>query len=97
MVWAGLDAGLDELGELQKVVEDRMAELGFQHEEREFSPHLTLGRVRSDRNTAELSRLIAATRPRPLGFAFRDLTLMKSTLTPEGSLYHPLQTVALAG
>jgi 2'-5' RNA ligase len=96
VVWAGLDEGLEELGEIQKVVEDRMAELGFQREERGFLPHLTLGRVRSNRNAAELSRLITDTRPRPLEFAFRSLTLMKSTLAPGGSVYQPLQTVSLA-
>jgi 2'-5' RNA ligase len=95
VVWAGLDQGLEQIGDLQKTVEDRMADLGFQRDDRAFSPHLTLGRVRSGRNAAELAGLIQTLRPRPLEFSFRTLTLMKSTLTPEGPLYQPIQSVEL--
>lgn len=97
VVWAGLDLGLEEIGDLQREVEDRTADLGFQREERAFSPHLTLGRVRSSQNASELAKLIATIRPKPMEFIFSSLTLMKSTLTPEGPLYQPLQTVELAG
>lgn len=97
VIWAGLDMGLDDLGDLHQAVEDMMADLGFQREEREFFPHLTLGRVRSNRNAAELANLITTVRPQPMEFIFGTLILMKSTLTPEGPLYQPLQTIELTG
>ena len=95
VVWAGLDDGQGELKNLFETMEAEMAALGFEREERAFVPHLTLGRVRSGQNLDELARLIAATRPEPVAFTFRALTLMKSTLTPSGPLYEGLNTIYL--
>jgi len=96
VIWAGLDNGIDELRGLQSQVEDIMSSLGFQREARDFSPHLTLGRVRSQRNLMALDETMEAIRPEPLSFSFRHLVLMKSTLTPSGSIYQPIHTVQLA-
>lgn len=95
VIWAGLDSGREQLNALQSKVEAIMSSLGFQREARDFSPHLTLGRVRSQRNLTALRESMEAIRPEPLSFAFRQLILMKSTLTPSGSIYQPVHTVQL--
>jgi 2'-5' RNA ligase len=58
VVWVGMDRGREILTSLQQAVEKKMAELSFPPEDRPFSPHLTLGRVRSSKGKGELARAI---------------------------------------
>ncbi len=44
-IWLGAREGSDALCQLQDGIEERMAKLGFRPERRQFTPHLTLGRV----------------------------------------------------
>jgi 2'-5' RNA ligase len=46
VIWAGLTAGAQPLGELQQQVAARLAGAGIAPEDRPFQPHLTLARVR---------------------------------------------------
>lgn len=95
VVWAGLSQGAEECGRAFQAIEDELASIGFQREERRFSPHLTLGRVKSNRNAAELGRLIRETRLTPQEFPFKALSLIKSSLTPQGPLYESMNSVYL--
>lgn len=94
IVWAGLHG--DGLVELVDAAERALSPLGFPPEGREFEPHLTIGRLRSMRGWESLSRALQAARERSFGaFRIREVTLYKSVLRPEGSLYTPLRTFAL--
>src|SRR5438876_8946645 len=49
VVWAGIGEGSAEAIELHDVLEAPLHELGcYRREERQFTPHLTLGRTKSD-------------------------------------------------
>ena len=64
MVWVGVKGDVDVLTPLQQRLDKGLAGLGFAPENREFSPHLTIGRVRDEAGPAErqaLGKLIAAT------------------------------------
>ena len=95
VVWVGLDAGLEELRRIQQDVEGQAADLGFYREPRRFQPHLTLGRVRSQKNIAELSRAIGELRPPAAEFELARLSLIQSTLTPRGPVYQIMETAEL--
>ncbi len=95
VVWAGLSQGQAECVQAFQAIEEELAAIGFQREERKFWPHLTLGRLRSSRNTAELARLIRETRLPPQEFPFKALSLVKSTLTPQGPAYESVNSVYL--
>ncbi|MDI6739072.1 MAG: RNA 2',3'-cyclic phosphodiesterase, partial [Candidatus Edwardsbacteria bacterium] len=95
VVWAGMDASGKILDELYNDIEQRMETAGFTKEKRRFAPHLTLGRVRSTRNAAVLSRAMDQIKIVPHAFAIRSLTLLKSDLTPAGAVYQPLMTIEL--
>lgn len=45
-VWLGVSAGREELAAVQKRIQKALKQLGFKPEARQFSPHLTIGRVR---------------------------------------------------
>ncbi|HXV18915.1 MAG TPA: RNA 2',3'-cyclic phosphodiesterase [Candidatus Omnitrophota bacterium] len=94
ILWAGLVSGLTEMNDLALAVETRMFRLGFAKEERPFSPHLTLGRVRTSGNTASLSQVIENSGYRlDLQLVVDHVTLYQSVLTPGGSVYSALQRV----
>ena len=41
---------------LHKDIANEMVKFGYQKEERDFTPHVTIGRVKSNRNMGELLR-----------------------------------------
>lgn len=52
VLWVGVDAP-QALAALQRDVEGAMVELGFEKEERAYHPHVTVGRVKESRGSAE--------------------------------------------
>jgi len=74
----------DELKALQEKLEDQLEKSGFGKERREFSPHLTLGRVKRKPDDS-LKKLFS---DKNYGnFEIKEIKLIQSTLTPEGPVY----------
>jgi 2'-5' RNA ligase len=95
VVWIGVDAGKEKLIELQKNVEEAISLHGFPKEDRKFSPHLTIGRVKSPRGVDDLVTAIKETPFESNSIGIREVVVMKSTLTPEGPIYAPLRRIGL--
>ena len=95
VVWIGVDSGKEKLIELQKNVEESISQLGFPKENRKFSPHLTIGRVKSPRGVEALADAIKATSFESESFGVNEVVVMESTLTPEGPIYTPLRRIGL--
>lgn len=100
VIWVGLDRGAAETVALAAKVDEALSKLGFPKEERPFSPHLTIGRVRSPLNKAKLAEKIstaasdAALSPVP-PHQVAAIVLYQSTLTPQGSIYAKLHEARL--
>ncbi len=98
VLWVGLQAPA-ELGSLQRAIETAAARLGYESEERGFSPHLTIGRVRQNASASDLHKIrlsLEETRIGRLGSARIDAVhLFKSELRPEGSIYTRLFSAPL--
>lgn len=96
VIWAGLGRGLEPLTDLAGRVEGALADVGFASEDRPFSPHVTLGRVREPRRDARLEAAVLAGAHVPFGtVAVGRVSLMQSQLSPRGARYtelssHPL-------
>ncbi len=99
VIWAGLDEPTGRLRQLHAAVTAALAALGYQPEEREFSPHLTLGRVERDVAPQALERIGAAVQKvqtTDLGIEQAvELTFFRSQLKPTGAEYTPLATFRL--
>ena len=91
VIWTGMTGDLGALRVLHKAVEEGAAALGFMPDTREFSPHLTLGRVNGKLRPADRQKLAefpAQARVARLGEFMADtLSLMRSELRPGGSVY----------
>jgi 2'-5' RNA ligase len=88
VVWVGARKGADELITLQKDLDDRLEEAGHPKEEREFSAHLTLCRVRNPKAGFKLADVCKAFSDYKLGSISADaVRIYQSQLTPAGPIY----------
>jgi 2'-5' RNA ligase len=91
VIWVGLAAGNEETKEIAELLEEKIACLGIAKEDRPFSAHLTLGRIRSGLNRIKLVQALNAwTQSETSQFRAQKITLFKSTLTPKGPVYEIL-------
>jgi len=74
---------------------ENIEKIGFFKEERKFSAHLTLGRVKSGKNKIILKEKILSLEVSPLKHTIDKIILYKSTLTREGPIYDSLYEVNL--
>jgi len=98
VIWLGVDAP-PELTSLQRGIDSATAKLGYASETRPFSPHLTLGRVRENASSTELtilaSKLNEVKFDSPGSFKVDAVHLFKSNLLPGGSVYTRLYSASL--
>ena len=101
VIWMGLAGELEHLRLLQEAVEEQTLFLGFSRDKRGFTPHLTLGRVRSSLSAPKREMLSRAIKTNSfassLSWQVREANLIHSTLTPEGAIYRKLGNVPLEG
>lgn len=92
VVWVGADA--PELKEIHEQLGKELGKLGFKREE--FSPHITLARVKFLKNKNRLAEFINANSEVELGSCAVDRVLLKkSTLTPNGPIYENIHEAKL--
>jgi RNA 2',3'-cyclic 3'-phosphodiesterase len=88
ILWVGVTDPSGTLARLAGVVEGSMAELGFPREERPFSGHVTIGRVKDGRGAEEV---LAPFRQTDFGMSVvREVVLYESLMKSTGSEYTPL-------
>lgn len=96
VAWMSVTGDVERLAKTQAAIEDAMAGLGFRREDRKFSPHLTLARVRRIRSRGRwLAALDGIKNVRLPGFDADSISLMKSELKPSGAVYTELGRVDL--
>jgi 2'-5' RNA ligase len=91
IVWAGLQGDIEQLACLAGQVDLALEPLAFPRENRPFTPHLTVGRVRDHAADSTRNALTAALSSTPVNaglmFEASAVSLMKSRLTPAGAMY----------
>jgi 2'-5' RNA ligase len=98
VVWMGMAGEEETLLSLQKGLETELDRIGFSPEGRPFRPHLTLGRVNSDRGRAALAERMERYRDEVFGtFTVERVVLFKSELRPTGPVYSPLGERGVGG
>ena len=98
VIWLGVEGATDQLAALQAAVDSAMAGLGFAREDRKFSPHLTLARVKYPRPRDDWQQVIESIRDVRLAeFPVKHISLMKSELRPTGAVYTEVGRAELGG
>lgn len=91
VLWVGVEGG-DQLAELARHTEDQLVNLGIKKEDRRFSPHLTLARIKSPVPLARLRSRVQEMQPAALGrFAVSHFTLFRSDAGSNSSIYRKLR------
>jgi len=100
VVWCGLTGDLARLGELRQAIEKNVSPLGYPTEKRDFSPHLTLARLRDDvapEARQRLGKKLAEIKFEPrVPITVESVNLMQSTLMPSGAVYTCLGSFPLS-
>lgn len=93
-IWVGLDgAESGALAALAARLETVAADYGFEREKRRWGGHLTIGRVGGRSITGKTRRALHAAKDREFGIStIESITLYRSQLGPDGSVYEALAT-----
>jgi 2'-5' RNA ligase len=102
VLWAGLTATeMTPLADLQKAIVKKVTAIGYRPDDQRFTPHVTLGRIRSDHRgkvSPDLTSILQDHITWSAGtFVVREVVTFASTLTREGLAYAQLARASFAG
>ena len=97
-LWLGAGEGAEQMVELQESIEQSLRSLGFRSENRQFVPHLTLGRINrsSDRGNVLAERLATLSDFDGGAMGVDAVTVYASELGRDGPTYHVLARAPLS-
>jgi len=107
VVWIGSEVSSDEtqtskneefdlLSDIAHRVEEELVPLGFNRDDREFSPHITVARVKGGKNKEKLKNTIEKYEDDHFTtWSVEKLTLKKSILKKTGPEYHTVEEIPL--
>ncbi len=91
VLWCGADGGEDLL-RLARETEERLIPMGISCENRDYSPHLTLARIKTTVPLTQLRARVQELQPAAIGeFKVSGFTLFRSDPGPNASIYRPLR------
>ena len=97
VIWLGVTNGSQELTQLAQNIEEGLLRLGFSKEKRAFTSHITIGRVRSEKNLQELKKLLKDVSIEEGKIQeILSLTFFHSVLTSQGAVHQPLGVFSFA-
>jgi RNA 2',3'-cyclic 3'-phosphodiesterase len=96
-LWAGVGTGHEEMIGLHEAIEKPLLNLGcYRREDRAYTPHITIGRVRSERGMGELANALSKQANWSAGEGVvEEVVVMSSELLPEGPVYTVLSRATL--
>lgn len=99
ILWTGIEGAREILPSLARNLDTEMKRFGIASEEKEFSPHITIGRVKRFAEIP-LASIHTFLQHKDLGLGevqVKSILLFKSELFPEGPIYTSLSEALLKG
>jgi len=87
IIWVGIREGISELKELYNSIENKLSNKGFPREDKDFSGHITIGRVKFIRDKTNFIQILKRIEVNNLTQEVGNIDLMESKLTPGGPIY----------
>lgn len=97
VLWIGITEGSAELKQAASRIDEALCSFGFEKEKRPFSPHLTVGRVRSPKSIENAIAEMKMDEFDAGSFEADSVLIMQSDLHPDGAVHTPLATIKLQG
>ena len=91
VVWLGVEDGAEKLTRLHEAVEERTTALGFDEEDHEFTPHVTLARMEHAGGKELVQKLIRERDPTVGTIRVEEIRLTESELTARGPEYSTVE------
>ena len=96
VLWVGTREGENELTELQKDLEQQLAQAGWPQEQKKFSGHLTMCRVKNAKAGVKLAKISEKYENFDLGMTqVNSVVVYQSQLTPKGPVYTAMDNCRL--
>jgi 2'-5' RNA ligase len=96
VIWIGAESEGGQLQKLATQIEQCMENFGFKKENRRFSAHLTLGRVKDAKGIQPVIDKLKSYENFEAGsFTVKEFYLIKSELHTAGAIYTPLKKIVL--
>jgi 2'-5' RNA ligase len=94
----GINEGNQKVKELAEKIDARLSSEGYRkEEEREFSPHLTIGRIKEKIDAGPLNKFMEKNAATEFGGYTADhISVMRSTLRRSGPIYEEIKQVRLS-
>jgi 2'-5' RNA ligase len=91
VLWVGLKDDKQNIVQLARSLEENLGKIGFQKDQKPFSPHITIGRLPAPKNIQALTQAISSyTLPPAQAQTVQQVILYKSTLTSQYPIYKKL-------
>ena len=88
IIWVGIKEGISELKELYNSIENNLSNKGFPREDKDFSGHITIGRVKFIRDKTNFIQILKRIEVNNFSQEVGSIDLMESKLTPNGPIYN---------
>jgi 2'-5' RNA ligase len=95
VVWLGFESGAAQLTRLHEALERELVGLGFEPEDHEFTPHITIARMDHAGGKALVQRVVQETAPTVGTMTVDAVHLTESDLGRDGPEYTTLATIPL--
>jgi len=95
VVWVGTRSGGEELTRLHEAVEERTTAMGFDAEDHEFTPHVTIARMDHAGGKERVQETVREGDPNVGRLAVEEIRLKESVLGPDGPAYDTVERVRL--
>ena len=95
-LWVGLKDSKQRLNQISMSLEKTLGKIGFQTDQKPFSSHITIGRIRSSKNIDALSKSMSSYQiSENCTQTISKIILFQSTLCSEGPIYQSLHQIKL--
>ncbi|MFB6121712.1 MAG: RNA 2',3'-cyclic phosphodiesterase [Halobacteriaceae archaeon] len=95
VVWVGFEDGGEQLGRLHDAVEAELEPLGFEPEDRDFTPHVTIARMDHAGGKDLVQEVVEEQSPTVGEMTVAEIRLTESTLTDGGPVYSTVSSASL--